>query len=798
MAGLKTVAALGVLLFSTMGPLGCTPAAAALQRSLNLPLYDSTPVEEGKGEHLCPHAQALIQQFEAEQHQAAAHREQDTDTDVTHYLLELEILPQYSGPDVTAVLVAGTCTIDAQATGDGLTLFTVDLHSNLTVNSVTGNVASWTRITNAIEIALDSTYQTGEAFQVVIDYGGDPQSAGFGAFKWWVREGNLVVATLSQPYYARNWWPCKDALEDKSTMQMQVVVPDPMVVVSNGQQMGTETLTGGRTKYLWEETYPMIPYLASLAITNYECYDLQYDYEEGGPQSMPVLCYVYPDHWDYGADEPLASYKTGCDELTNMLGTFGSVYGLYPFRAEKYGVVETGGTGGLSASMEHQTVSSMSRINNYSDIMAHELSHQWWGDNVTCATWYDIWLNEGFASYSESLYREFKPAGGASSYWARVNERRPNDPDRQVYRTSISSTGAIFSSNDVYNKGSWVLHMLRHVMGTEAFFQAVANYRAAYQGSSATTADFTASFSASFGADLTFFTDEWVMNPGSPDYQWYYEHSTIAGQHYLKLAIRQEQDGDGYGLITMPIDLRVTTTGGIAQRTVFNDGWTEYYVLPVSGTVTDVEFDEDGGVDNRNWILCDSVVQLSTPVEGPPVVLQADIEVFTSTPGQTTVELVFSEDITSFEAGDVSLTGDAGGAQTPLQVSYSPAAQTATVSYAGLPDDAYTFSVLDDAVVANGKALDGEISDTDWWDNALLPSGDGQPGGDAVFTFTKLTGDADGDGDLDLADFVSFSICLTGPEAGPYAAGCGVFDFDTDGDVDLADLAAFQAEYGGS
>lgn len=798
MAGLKMIAALGVLVSAAIGTLGCTPAAAALHRSLDLPLYSSTPVEEGKGAHLCPHAQALMQQFEAEQHQAAAHREQDADTDVTHYLLELEILPQYDGPDVTAVLVEGTCTIDVQAATDGLTLFTVDLHANLTVNSVTGNVASWTRISNTIEITLDDTYQTGAAFQVVVAYEGDPQSAGFGAFKWWEREGNLVVATLSQPYYARNWWPCKDALEDKSTMQMQVVVPDPMIAVSNGQQMGTETLTGGRTKYLWEETYPMIPYLASLAITNYERYDLQYDYEEGGPQSMPVPCYVYPDHWDYGADEPLEDYKTGCDELPDMLETFGSVYGLYPFRVEKYGVVETGGIGGLSASMEHQTVSSMSRVNNYSDIMAHELAHQWWGDNVTCATWYDIWLNEGFASYSESLYREFGPGGSTTSYWSRVNERRPNAPDRKVYRTSIGSTGDIFSYNDVYNKGSWVVHMLRHVMGTEAFFQAVSDYRAAYQGSSATTTDFAATFSASFGADLTFFTDQWVMNPGSPDYEWYYESDQIAGQHYLKLAVRQEQDDDGYGLITMPIDIRVTTNAGVAIRTVFNDAWTEYYVLPLSGTITNVEFDESSGIENRNWILCDSVTELSTPVEGPPVVLQADIEVFASTPGHTTVELVFSEDITSLEAGDVNLVGAASGAHTPLQVSYSATTQTATVAYAGLPDDAYTFSVLDDAVSAHGKALDGEVSDADWWDDVLLPSGDGQPGGDAVFTFAKLTGDTDGDGDLDLADFVGFSGCLTGPDAGPYDPDCGVFDFDTEGDIDLADLASFQAAYSGA
>jgi len=723
-------------------------------------------------------------------------READGDTNVTHYILDIEIIPEYSGSTVTNVRVEGKSTIEVEAAVDGLTVFTADLYNTLTVNAVTGNLSSWSRMGDAIEITLDRAYSSGEAFQVEITYQGHPSTAGFGAFRWWTRSGNLAVATLSQPYYAHYWWPCKDALDDKATMQMNVTVPDTMVAVSNGLEMGTQALSGSRMQYLWHETYPMIPYLASLAITNYQRYALWFSYADGGLRAtMPVPCFVYPDHWDFGQGQPAASYKAGCDELLQMLDTLSGLYGLYPFVAEKYGVAETGGSGGLSASMEHQTISSMNSIAGYSDIMAHELAHQWWGDEVTCQTWYDIWLNEGFASYSEPLYREFKPGGGVDSYWTRINQRRPSLPDRQVYRTSISSVSAIFSTNDVYNKGAWVLHMLRHVMGDAAYFTAVTDYRDTFRHDSVTTAELPASFSASFGHDLSWFVEQWVMDPGSPDYQWNWAPGSAAGIDYAKLVVWQTQSGEGYGLFTMPIDIRVTTAGGTAVHTIWNDGWTEYFVIPAGGPVLDVTFDEDGGVSDRNWVLSGSRAQVATSVQGPPVVLDIAIDPFAGIQAQTVIDVVFSEDIGALDAADLELTGS-GGVVVPQSVVYVSATQTATVTWSALPDDLYTFRILSADVSANGKALDGEIEDSAWWDDVLLPSGDGQPGGDAIVTFTRRHGDADGDGDMDPADFQSLPGCLTGPQAGPFAPGCGVFDFALDADVDTADYGAFTRAMG--
>ncbi|MCB9849297.1 MAG: hypothetical protein H6817_01180 [Phycisphaerales bacterium] len=752
---------------------------------------------EGKALDLCSHerAELLRERFEADLPvRSRAALEADADTDVLHYFLDIEIIPETSGPTFTAVRVEGVSTIDATPTSDGLTEFTVDLHTALTVSTVTGDLASWSRVGATVVITLDHAYDAGEVFEVAISYSGYPDSAGFGAFEWWTRNSNLVVGTLSEPYYARTWWPCKDSLGDKATMQMHVTVPDGLVVASNGIDEGSVSVGGGRTKFMWHETYPMMPYLASLAITNYKRYDIDFDYvDSNGPQTMPVLCYLYPDHWNNILDEPYESWKAGCDELLDMLHYLGDAYGRYPFIAEKYGVAEIGG-GGVGANMEHQTISSMYYINNYSDTMAHELAHHWWGDNVTCGTWYDIWLNEGFATYSEAIYRELKPSGGISSYWSRMISRRPSQPNNQVYRTSISSVGAIFSGNDVYNKGSWVLHMLRHVMGDEAFFTALADYRAAYTGGSATTAEFAATISASFGNDLSWFTDEWVMNPGSPRYQWNYASAVIDGQNYLKLMVQQTQNSQGYGLFIMPIDIRVTTGSGTTVHRVWNDAWSEYFVIPIDGAPTLVEFDEDSGVSNYNWILWQSATQTGT-VSPPPVLISADWSPFANTGTDSVVVLQFSEDIGSLSAGDVAMVGDSFGVQAPSAVAYNSGLRSATVTFSNLPFDGYTLTLIASGISANSKDLDGEIDDSAWYDTQLLPSGDGIPGGDSVLTVYHRLGDYDGDGDVDAADLNEDVDCLTGP--GNYAplSDCAAFDFDVDGDVDLHDFRAFQAAY---
>ena len=190
----------------------------------------------------------------------------------------------------------------------------------------------------------------------------------------------------------------------------------------------------------------------------------------------------------------------------------------------------------------------------------------------------------------------------------------------------------------------------------------------------------------------------------------------------------------------MPIDIRVTTASGSSTHSVWNDGWSEYYVIPIDGPAIDVEFDEDGGTSDRNWVLSHSRSLVATPLEPPPVLLAADISGAAGPAGEVMIALGFSEDIVGFDAADLALTDSVQSPYFPDTVSYDAGSRTATITYSGLPAGDYTLAVFEDDIFANGKPLDGETDASAWWDSVSLPSGDGQPGGDAVLSFAVSAG----------------------------------------------------------
>lgn len=669
-------------------------------------------------------------------------------TDVLHTKLDI-------GFDLTAQTVSGSVTITAESRIAGLSQFVAYLDPNggqMSVSSVGGNVAgstSFTHVGDKVTVTLDAAYNTGQQFTVTFNYGGKPAGGG----PTWGSHGSPsvpIMATNSEPFYARYWWVGKDVLNDKCTFDIWVTVPNTHVVASNGILRGVDTMAGGKLRYHWEETYPMAAYLLSLAIADYQTYSKTYSHLG---DTMPMSFYMLPEH-------NTSTWQGYCDTYVTMTQVFSDLYGQYPFIAEKGGMAETPT---MPWYMEHQTLPSMPDFSTLW-INAHELSHQWWGDNVTCETWNDVWLNEGFASFSECAWEENKPGGGKSAYWSQLNNyNRPSNPDAMVWVTNVNDDNVIFDDNAVYNKGAWVVHMLRHVMGDAEFYPALADYRAAYQGGSATTAEFIASMSASFGHDLTWFTNQWVMTAGSPDYQWNYSSAVIDGQRYLKLAVWQTQNTRGYGLFTMPIDIRVVTAAtGVKTYRVWNDGWTEYYVVPIDGSPTSVSFDQEDGTSNRNWVLFHSRSKVTTALNSPPAIVAIENLLASGPSGDSTIKLTFSENIGSFDASDVSMTGQITGAHATKSVTYDSANQKATVVYSSLPDDNYTFVVYAAGVTANSKQLDGEMNATNPWHPSPLPSGDGQPGGNAVITFHKMSGDVDGDGDIDYDDLNALVAVLLG------------------------------------
>jgi len=516
-------------------------------------------------------------------------------TDVLHTRIDIEVTP-------AARTVAGTVTITARSLIPNLTTFVVYLDpaaGTQNVTAVGGSAVSYTRVTDKITLNLNQPFGVNQQFTVSISYAGLP----FNGIFWGSHDPGSglvpIVATLSEPFHARGWWPGKDVLNDKGTFDIWLTVPAGYVAASNGLLQGVDPLSGGRNRYRWHESNPMIAYLASIAIADYVQYDLTYNHLGA---SMPMNFFMLPEYNTPAARAQCVTYVQQCATLSDL-------FGQYPFINEKCGMVHTPTLGGTY--MEHQTLPSMPNFDS-TLINAHELGHQWWGDDITCETWGDIWLNEGFATYSEALWQEFKPGGSVEQYKTRMAQRRPSNTDNRVYVTNVNSTSWIFSGNSTYQKAAWVAHMLRHVVGDAAFFQALRDYRAAHTGSSATTAEFTAALSASVGWDMNWFINQWVMNAGSPDYALGAVAANVGGQHYAYVYIDQAQDARGFPLMTMPVDVLVTTANGDTPYVVWVTAGSNAFAIPVDSQPTNVT------IDPNAWILTHSVTSMSAPATPPP------------------------------------------------------------------------------------------------------------------------------------------------------------------------------------
>lgn len=731
------------------------------------------PHGEGK-DRLCGHALASMSRFQRERMFApTAGAAAAADTDITHCRLEIEI-------DPAAQTVTGSNTLDVAAATDGLTQVTLDLRSNMAVDAVTvnGTPAAYTRPIHQVLISLDRPYDRGETFQVRVAYHGTPEDIEWGSFRFDTHGSppTLIVYSTSQPWGAHTWWPCKEDLSDKFTADIWVTAPEWMVVASNGLLQGTDPLPGGRERHRWREAYPIDVYLVSIAATNYTRATHTYAYPGG---AMPVEFYIYPEEW--------AAIQPKLANVVTMIATFSrpELFGQYPFLDEKYGIAQFNWDGG----MEHQTISGQKYLDEW--LTAHELAHQWWGDLITCKTWHDIWLNEGFATYGEALWFEKKPGGGPAAYHQHMAVRRPRSYGGTVYCYNISSTGWIFSPDNSYRKAAWVLHMLRHVLGDATFFNTLAAYRAAFEGGCATTDDFRAIAESVSGRDLGWFFSEWVYGPGAPFYRYGWEQEQIGSQNWVRLHVEQYQTA--VPPFAMPIDITLTTATGDETHTVWHEESREWYLLPAGGAVTGVALDKD------EWILRGDGTAVSY-IEGPPKMIRtmpepgARLDAFE---GVTAVRIQFSEPV-QCAAADFSVTGGQAGVQS-FSWSYSPSNYEFTLAFSEplAAGQTWTVQVADTLrSQAANAALDGELTRPD--SPAALPSGDGVAGGDAVFTFlVTAPGDFDRDADVDLNDLSALTLCVSGP-AVAFKVGCGGKDLDRDGDVDQDDFGIFQRWYGRS
>jgi len=643
-------------------------------------------------------------------------------TDVLHYDLDLEIVP------ATDTLI-GVNIITVRCVTGPVSTFNFQLHQNFTISSVqvNGTPITYNRVNVANVVAtLDRAYIIGEEFDLRIAYSGVPVSGGFGSINFSTQNAQDLVFTLSEPFYAYTWWPVKEDNRDKATGEMAYTVPNTMKVASNGIRQGIDVVAGNKTRHRWATDYPTTPYLFCFSATNYNEFTDTWDVPGVGGQTMPMQFFIYP-----ASDTP--TNRNAWLITKQQLTTFSELYGTYPFVNEKYGIYQFGFGGG----MEHQTMTGQGGFS--SSLTAHELAHQWWGDMVTCATFNHIWLNEGFATYSEALWLEFLPGStGTPALLSAMSARRPssNGSTAIVYRNDISSASVIFNSNAVYNKGAWVLHMLRHVMGDADFFAAINDYRSQYEYSTAVTEDFQAVCETHYGSSLEFFFNQWVYNLGAPTYQTAWRNINVNGQNYVELLVNQTQNV-AWLTFEMPVDIRTTPTGGGATSItpVYNDERSEHFLFAAPGNVAITAI----AVDPSNYILHPASTT-TTFVEGPPKIVTVSPLPGSQNDAGTVnaIAITFHKNVNA-QAAQFSVQGAVQGS-VPFTFAYSPATLTATLTLTSPLNaaDAYTVSVSDSLTdVAANLALDGELANAT--SPASLPSGEGKPGGAAAFTF-NVTG----------------------------------------------------------
>jgi methionine-rich copper-binding protein CopC len=768
--------------------------------------------DEGCG---CGKAEVLRQRFMAglpigeEGTPGYGPREALTDTDVLSNNLDIEVDPPTGN-------ITGSNTMTVKSRVNGLTQFTFVLRSQYVVNTtgavnsvLLNNTTTATATTPgansyARHITLDRAYNNNEVFTVKVAYSGIAVSRGFGSIDFDTQNGVTgappIVETLSEAYFAGTWWPCKDGdfsqpgdNSDKSTMQMAVTAPDTMRTVSNGLLQGIDIIPGGKKRYRWATNYPTATYLFSLCSTEYNTWTQTYTYPlpGGGTATMPVEFNIYPS-----SDTP--SHRAAWDNCLNMLAAYRPYYGEYPFVNEKYGIYEFNFGGG----QEHQTNTGEGTFDE--GVTSHELGHQWWGDNVTCKTWSDIWLNEGFATYTECLWLEHRPGStGLPAYLAGMVARTPGAVNDSVYVYTVTDMNRIFSTTYTYRKGAWVLHQLRHIVGDTTFYEILQSYRSAFQGSGATTDDFAGVASSIYGHDLTPFFQEWVYGIGAPAYAIGTAPITINGQNYLRVSLRQTQDptwpggGAPSGYFAMPTDLRIDTGSGSSTSILNNNARTQWFMVPASAPVT------GSALDEFSWILSTGKTAEAYQA-GPPKLVQtspAPSASLAATPPVTQATVTFSEGVNAASAA-FTVTGPSGS--VPFTFAYSAPNLRATLTFAlALPAGTYTVTVQPTVTAsAGGAALDGEVPGTALVGQGALPSGNGIAGGAATWSFTiqgALCGSADFNCDGDVgtdADIEAFFACIAGTCPSPPCSGSA--DFNGDGDVGTdADIEAFFRVLGG-
>ena len=482
---------------------------------------------------------------------------------------------------------------------------TFDLHQTLTVDSILyhGNKITFQQTpAHALIVQFPVTVPAGSADSVSIYYRGVPDASGFGSFIKSVHGSNTpVLWTLSEPYGAKEWWPCKSGLTDK-TDSIDIIITHPAAYTASSNGRLVSEITNGASKTTsYQHRYPIATYLVAIAVSNYQ---VSTDTVQLSVGPLEYKGYYYP--------ESFADFKNYESFSKEFLVLFSNLFVPYPFAKEKYAQTQFSWGGG----MEHQTNSFMgSRSPN---LQSHELMHQWFGDMVTCGSWSDLWLNEGFATYGTALSLEYNYPSFHRDFLRSLQTSVFSASTGSVYITDTLNIGRLFSSRLTYNKAAYVVHMLRWKLGDSAFYRGVRRYLTdpLLTYGFAKTEDLKRNLEAESGIDLGSFFEKWVYGEGHANYsaEW-----TQNVNGWVSVKLSQLTTHPSVSFYDMPVELELRGSGGNTKRVIVDHRLNhQRFSINSDFTVDTVIIDPD------LWLLAN----IKVSVKDPTPVLPNDITIY--------------------------------------------------------------------------------------------------------------------------------------------------------------------------
>ena len=536
--------------------------------------------------------------------------------DATHYDVELWI-----DPDDQHLTGSVTLTMDVLVDLDTVVLDLVDGMTVLAAAVIDPYVqyTAFTHGNDRLAMTLPQTHIAGSSLTVTVIYQGYPEPYGLYGLQFVPRyDGAIVAASLSEPWSARSWWPCKDIPSDKATFTMTVTMPEAYTVVSNGVAIAQPSRSPGIAAGLarlhddigvpsekdnsyvpktttWSQPLQMSTYHVSVAASIYREIVQTVDLMDG---PLELHHWVYPAHYNEAVED--------FSVLPDMMAFAEDLFGPYPFLSQKYGMTVFDWDG----AMEHPTATTYSSIfitgdHWFDTIIIHELAHQWFGNLVSPTDWTHVWLNEGFATYVEALWAEHK-GGRAALKWfmqARSNTTWWTEP---VVRAPDQTSPWYYFSNMIYYKGAWVLHMLRREMGDPAFFGALMNWcdDPALRFGNADSDDFRAVCENSYDGDLSWFFDQWLLRSTNPEIGVLWAPHQEMGANSVTIDFAQLQEPDpvfGAAPYRLPIDVVIATADWDTTVTIVLNNFETQVSIPTPAQVVSITLDPD------RWLLFDLV-----------------------------------------------------------------------------------------------------------------------------------------------------------------------------------------------